>query len=338
MEYGRKVFICAWFLIICSIFSFLPAEILGIERVDGREVRENEYTEDVSILKKVITRESLQNTKQAKVSNADKNHIVSIQNINISIFQDEREFLPSVVKAKYSNGKTQEVKVTWDDDAIDTSKVGKYTVEGRAEGYNDKIKCVINIESLENIISNLIQLPGDSYDKTEADRIVERLSRIYPRILNGLLNKGIHIKLINTPITDLPEYAFLKGMLPRGWENTGKTWNDVPGVSGNPIAIRIGYSEPGKGHGAVNLELHETAHTVDGYLFNAISGTKKFKDIWKKEVTDLFGENSYFLNYCDEYFAEAFAMFYLDNEHKYELSNRAPLTFKFIQNLETAVK
>jgi hypothetical protein len=127
-------------------------------------------------------------------------------------------------------------------------------------------------------------------------------------------------------------------MLPRGWEGTGKTWDDVPGVSGNPIAIRIGYSEPGKGHGAVNLELHETAHTVDSYLFNAVSSTKEFKDIWKKEANDLFGDNSYFLSYCDEYFAEAFAMFYLDNDHKFELSNRAPLTFKFIEHLEEIAK
>lgn len=338
MGYERKAFICVGCVIICFLFNFLPMGIVGIERVYGREVRVNEYKEDLAVIKKVITKESSQKPKQAKVSNVDKNLIVSIQDISISIYQNEREFLPKVVKAKYSNGKTREAKVTWDDDVIDTSKVGNYTVEGMVEGYKDKIKCIIAIEPLENIISKLIQLPGDSYDKTEADRIIERISRIYPGILKGLLDKGIHIKLINTPITYLPEYAYLKGLLPRGWENTGKTWDDVPGVSGNPIAIRIGYSEPGKGHGAVNLELHETAHTVDGYLFNAITGTEEFKDIWRKEVTDLFGENSYFQSYCDEYFAEAFAMYYLDGDHKYELSYKAPLTFKFIENLEIAVK
>lgn len=281
-----------------------------------------------------IANASKNSANTVKTSIANKIRIASILDINISFYENERSFLPKAVKAKYTDGKYYNVKVIWDDYIIDTSKVGMYTVEGSVEGYKNAVKCIINIRPLEEIIKKLIVLPGDSYDKTEADRIVERISRIYPGILKGLSDRGIQIKLINTPITYLPEYAYLRGMLPRGWENTGKTWDDVPGVSGNPVAIRIGYSEPGKGHGAVNLELHETAHTIDSYLFNGISGTKEFKDVWKKEVNGLFGENSYFLNYPDEYFAETFAMFFLDNDHKYELSYKAPLTFKFIEQLE----
>lgn len=333
MGYRRKAFIYYWFLIFYLIICINSTGAIA-SKAYVKEIYRKEPTEDLNAKKEAATKESQTSVKPVTTPNTNKNQIASIQDISISIYQNERSFLPKVVKAKLTDGKIQEVKVIWNDSIIDTSQTGTYTVEGRVDGYKKAVKCNINIEPIENIISKLIILPQESYDKTEADRIIERISRIYPRILNGLLSKGIHIKLINIPITYLPEYAYLKGMIPRGWDGTGKTWDDVPGVSGNPIAIRIGYSEPGKGHGAVNLELHETAHTVDGYLFKGISGTKEFKEIWKKEVSDLFGENSYFLDYPDEYFAEAFAMFYLDNKHKYELSYKAPLTFKFIEHLE----
>ncbi|WP_420535002.1 anthrax toxin lethal factor-related metalloendopeptidase, partial [Bacillus mycoides] len=45
------------------------------------------------------------------------------------------------------------------------------------------------------------------------------------------------------------------------------TWDDVPGVGsdigGKPVMARIGFSERGKGHGSINLELHEIAHAID---------------------------------------------------------------------------
>lgn len=331
MRYGRKVFICLGILII-HLANYINGSV--IFEVKAREKENNKLliTED-----RTTTNNSKLSTISAPASNTNKVSIASIQDIDINIYQNERDFLPELVNAKYTNGKIREVSIAWEDGIIDTNKSGKYTIKGKVEGYNRAIKCNINVEPLENIISKLIILPLDSYDKTEADMIIGRISKIYPRILKGLLDRGIHIRLINTPITCLPEYSYLKGLVPRGWENTGKTWDDVPGVSGNPIAIRIGYSEPGKGHGAVNLELHETAHTIDSYIFKAISSTKEFKDIWKEEDKKLFGDNSYFSSYPDEYFAEAFAMYYLGSEYKYELSFKAPRTFKFIEELEKRV-
>lgn len=334
MGYGKRVIIFTCCVLSFFLINLLPVRLLNIEKVVGKEILCNEYTDDLVILKKASEKKSSHTIKPVVSVNSNKNIITSIPDINISIYQNQRNFLPRTVKAKYSDGKTREVKVLWEDDIIDTSIAGKYIIEGKVGGYRNKVKCIISIEPLEIIITKLVILPEESYDKTEADRITERISKIYPGILNRLLKKNIHIKLINTPITELPEYGYLKGMLPRGWEGTGKTWDDVPGVSGNPVAIRIGYSEPGRGHGAVNLELHEIAHAVDSYLFNGISGTKEFKNIWSKEAEDLFGNNSYFLNYPDEYFAEAFAMFYLEGEYKYDLSYRAPLTFKFFEELE----
>lgn len=257
-----------------------------------------------------------------------------VKEISVYIYQNERITLPKSVQARFSNGKVENVNVYWETNSLDTSKIGVFTIDGSTPGYRSKVKFTANIEPMDNIISKLVVLPEEQYDEIEVKKILDRISRIYPRVLDNLLSRGVKIKLITSNITELPEYEYLKGKIPRGWEGTGKTWDDVPGVSGNPVAIKIGFSERGKGHGSINLELHETAHTIDGYILNMISKTKTFEDVWKSDVNSLFPQNSYFMQYPDEYFAETFAMFYLDNSSKYELSLKAPKTFKFFEDLE----
>jgi|GEM_PF-759561 len=183
-------------------------------------------------------------------------------------------------------------------------------------------------------ISNLIVLPHESYNVNEANRMIGRIERIPSPILQELFKKNIKIILSNTNITAVKEYEYLKGVTPRGWEDTGKTWDDIPGAGGKPVVARIGYSDPGEAHGSVNLELHETAHAIDAYVFNNISSSEEYKAIWSKEVVNLFGNEAYFVNYSEEYFAETFAMFYLNGAENSKLKEKAPLTYEFIKNLE----
>ncbi|WP_458259920.1 anthrax toxin lethal factor-related metalloendopeptidase, partial [Staphylococcus hominis] len=68
------------------------------------------------------------------------------------------------------------------------------------------------------------------------------MSKINNPILYSLYKNNVHIKLINFPITYLSEYSYLRGQIPRGWEGTGYTWDYVPGIGGNPVVARIGYS------------------------------------------------------------------------------------------------
>lgn len=260
-----------------------------------------------------------------------------IKEVSVTVYENERVILPKTLQIRLSNGEVRKVRVYWERDSVDTSKAGIFVMEGNVPGYSAGVKLSANIEPLDNIIKKLIILPSERYDEKEARKIIDRIKRIYPKVLGKLSGKGVRIQLITTNITDLPEYAYLKGVVPRGWEDTGKTWDDVPGVSGNPIAVKIGFSDRGKGHGSINLELHETAHTIDGYILNMASKTKPFQDIWKNEVSSLFPGNEYFAGYSDEYFAETFAMFYLDRDSKYELSLKAPETFKFFENLEESL-
>jgi Pro-Pro endopeptidase len=195
--------------------------------------------------------------------------------------------------------------------------------------------------ALEQVVGQLVTFPAERYDQTEALEIVSRISLINRKYLEALVKKNVEVRLINRPLTEEPEYKHLKGVVPRGWEGTGNTWDDVPGVGGgSPTIVRIGYSDYGQGHGALNLELHEIAHTIDYQVFGTISSSTEFKEIQKKEVRQLIAGHpnssnlAYFSNYPEEYFAESFIYFYLSSETRKELQERAPLTYQFFVSLE----
>ncbi|WP_257209331.1 anthrax toxin lethal factor-related metalloendopeptidase [Bacillus thuringiensis] len=176
----------------------------------------------------------------------------------------------------------------------------------------------------------LVQTSGN-YDQQEASNMIQRISNIDSKTLYALYNKNIRIKLINFPITYLPEYSYLRGQVPRGWEGTGYTWDSVPGIGGNPVVARIGYSNYGNMHTSVNLELHETAHAIDRYVFQNISYSQDFLRIHAYEYNS-FSNSSYYY-YPEEYFAEAYAYYYLNSSTHEILKTRAPYTYRFIQNL-----
>ncbi len=94
--------------------------------------------------------------------------------------------------------------------------------------------------------------------------------------------------------------CLFKGVVPKGWEGTGKTWDDVPGLGGSTVALRIGFSNKGKGHDAINLELHETAHAIDHIVLNDISKSAQFKQIFAKEGRSL-GNVNYLGVYPEEF-------------------------------------
>ncbi|WMT40825.1 hypothetical protein RE628_27655 [Paenibacillus sp. D2_2] len=136
-----------------------------------------------------------------------------------------------------------------------------------------------------NLLKDIVILPQGNYNKLEADKMMNHLALIPTPLLQGLKDKHVNIKLVSGKITDEPEFSQYKGITPRGWENTGLTWDDVPGVSSNIVIARIGYSDQGKGHNGQNLELHETFHAIDRLVLDNISSSSKFLDIWKKKPT-----------------------------------------------------
>lgn len=187
--------------------------------------------------------------------------------------------------------------------------------------------------SSSEVLNQIVVLPKSDYNKTTADKMISRLAVIPAPLLQGLKDNSVKIKLVNGKITDEPEFTQYKGVIPRGWENTGLTWDDVPGVSSNVVIARIGYSNKGKGHNGQNLELHETFHAIDRLVLNNVSSSAAFLNVWKKEADIKYKNDGYVSVYSTEYFAETATLYFFSEETRSELKDDMPLTYDFLNNL-----
>lgn len=188
-------------------------------------------------------------------------------------------------------------------------------------------------DSSHDLVGDIAVLPQGDYKQSEADKMLDRLSQIPSTLLQGLKDQGVKIKLVNGKITDEPEFAQYKGVTPRGWENTGLTWDDVPGVSSNVVIVRIGYSNKGKGHNGQNLELHETFHAIDRLVLNNVSSSPEFLDVWKKEANNDYEGDGYVSVYSTEYFAETATLYFYSEKTRNHLKETMPLTYDFLDKL-----
>ncbi|MGZ9585596.1 anthrax toxin lethal factor-related metalloendopeptidase [Paenibacillus marinisediminis] len=184
-----------------------------------------------------------------------------------------------------------------------------------------------------SVIDQLVVLPSGDYNTKEAKAMIDRLEKIPAEALEGLNDKGVKIKLTNDIITKEPELQYLKGVTPRGWENTGLTWDDVPGVSEKNVVVRIGYSKKGKGHSSYNLEIHETMHAIDRFVYDEASGTSAFKEIFNKEAQVKYDGDGYVSVYPAEYFAEAATLYVYSDKTRSDLQKNMPLTYDYLDKL-----
>ncbi|WP_421379046.1 anthrax toxin lethal factor-related metalloendopeptidase [Bacillus salacetis] len=186
------------------------------------------------------------------------------------------------------------------------------------------------------ILEEIILLPQDPFDEDEARQIIYRLDHLPTGLLQQVKAEGIMVRLFEDKLTSFPTTQHLKGVTPRGYTNTERTWDEVPGIGGSQLVlVKIGHSEKGAGHGSINLELHELAHSIDRYVLDEIYYKMKFTAIWKQEAHILFPEEPYFLEYKEEYFAETFAMYFLNLKTNKELKEKAPATHQFFEELES---
>ncbi|SDC57429.1 anthrax toxin lethal factor-related metalloendopeptidase [Shouchella lonarensis] len=237
--------------------------------------------------------------------------------------------ISTVGSASYAHGPGEHLT---DDHESAVPHVNPGHLEGNLDGLNHTEKDVPADEYVPQFLNQLILIEtSGAYDQQEANNMVNRLQQIDEQLLYALYIRNIRIKLINFPITHLPEYAHLRGIVPRGWEGTGYTWDHVPGIGGNPAVARIGYSDYGNMHTSINLELHEVAHAIDIYVFGYISYSTLFRQIHAYERFS-FSNSSYYA-YPEEYFAETFAYYYRSPQSRQTLYNRAPYTYWFIQTL-----
>lgn len=188
-------------------------------------------------------------------------------------------------------------------------------------------------ESINPYLQNMVDVRTSSDESwQEAQRMISRMNHVENRILYQTYNSGAVFILADTPITEQPEFAHLKGVVPRGHT---KSWDEIPGAGGHVSMARVGYSEYGKGHSTINLELHEYGHVVDAFTVGVqISETEEFSAIHAAEVDALMNSNSQrdYYDMAEEYFGETFAMYYYTPESRAELAEKAPRTFAFFDD------
>lgn len=216
--------------------------------------------------------------------------------------------------------------ITTSQASFDSIKLGDYP-------RNSELYQLINNESNLEQLNEMILLPKSLFDEKAAAGIITRISNLPEALLDKINDQDINLKLFTGKLTDNQTARYLAGQIPRGY-NSQTTWDEVPGIGGSQVVlVKIGHSEKGKGHGSVNLELHEMAHSIDKLVFQNVSKNKEFQLIWEEERGILFPGNSYFILHAEEYFAETFAMYYLNEETKAQLKKLAPRTYDFFQRL-----
>jgi Pro-Pro endopeptidase len=198
---------------------------------------------------------------------------------------------------------------------------------------NSELYQFINNDTSLKQLNQLIILPNSLFDEKAAAGIINRMANLPETLLEKINQNDITLKLFTGKLTDNQTARYLAGQTPRGYHSQ-TTWDTVPGIGGSQVVlVKIGHSEKGKGHGSVNLELHEMAHSVDKLVFENISKSKEFQLIWEEERGILFPGNSYFILHVEEYFAETFAMYHLNQDTNKQLKSIAPLTYRFIREL-----
>lgn len=195
------------------------------------------------------------------------------------------------------------------------------------------LKTQLQLQSSKQL-ENMVLLPQSNYDKSAAMEMIERLDHIPTPLLESTNSQDIKIRLFEKNLTDFSTTSHLKGVTPRGYTNKSITWDDVPGIGGSKLVlVKIGHSEKGKGHNSINLELHELAHSIDRYVLKDLDYELEFLPLWKREAPQVFPDQPYFLQYKEEYFAETFAMYYLNSESRNLLKKKAPATYQFFKEL-----
>lgn len=137
------------------------------------------------------------------------------------------------------------------------------------------IECDVPLDRLEaaRIASVPVLEPTSrKIRRVERFRHLNEIARMPNAMIDAILARGIRIELTGGTIVEFPQWADLKGQVPRGWNATAYTWDDVPGTA-TASAVYLGDSA--KPNNAASLAVHEATHAIDRALggFSTVSVT-----------------------------------------------------------------
>lgn len=171
------------------------------------------------------------------------------------------------------------------------------------------------------------------------NEVMDVYSRLPVDLIITLRKRNRGIDLVADNVTTHPAMESYSNVRPRGWAE-GRTWSEVPGAgaTGRHGTIIAGNSLH-RGHGAVDLILHEVGHTVDRYfkdrdggmefssasLFAAVNETTPFEA--------LYGPGAgYVRSHEEENFAEMFAFYFASPETRQHLRETFPAGYGYFES------
>jgi len=133
--------------------------------------------------------------------------------------------------------------------------------------------------------ARLLVVPGGSGTAEDADAVVREAMMLPPFVLDLFERRTIRIIACRGGVTDFERN--LRGVTPRGWEGTGRTWDNVPGTYFDDrrrvviatIAAGAGRAVPTAAsglHGSASLVVHESLHGYDYAQQHAVLRDRTF--------------------------------------------------------------
>ncbi len=146
-------------------------------------------------------------------------------------------------------------------------------------------------------LARILSIPGGSGTADDVALVASRAALLPLTVLKRFQKDGVRILACRDSVTDFERS--LRGVVPRGWESTGKTWNDVPGAY-LPAKRRVvvatiatatgGRAIPGKGsgkHGSSDLLIHEALHGFDFTSGHAVLDDPRFRSARTADFNNL---------------------------------------------------
>ena len=176
---------------------------------------------------------------------------------------------------------------------------------------------------------------GIPVSRDQLNHVNAQVAKIPAAALAAAQQTGSRLDVVGgRGITDHPSNAHFKGVTPRGWEGSGKTWDDVPGGSatkaGDATIISARAMLNPTAHGSANLVLHEHAHTIDLSLAKTSGLNTRLashQDDWKAiHAREKWG-SEYETKFPEEAWAESFARMYHSPKTRQEVPESARAYF-----------